>query len=160
MSFPAPNAHPIVVVLQHDLGIKLTVDAHTYPDGELCVQHSDSGDIDYQREGLRGYMQHVAVHLHRIVLFKHLGRWPGPALAHGPAGITQLYRSKLKQPVHRFLDEKTELPSKNSLCPCGSRSRFQRCCRDVVREGRRRLAEMRSLLAHVAASKPISPANR
>ncbi|WP_368670881.1 SEC-C metal-binding domain-containing protein [Myxococcus sp. AM010] len=103
-------------------------------------------------------MQHVAVHLHRIVLFKHLGRWPGPALAHGLAGIEQLYRSKLKQSVHRFLEEEVALPSKNSPCPCGSKARFQRCCRNVVREGRGRLAEIRSLLARAAASRPSSPA--
>lgn len=150
--FPAPGFAPVVRIQGHNLGKPLTLDAHVFDSGVMCLQVTDSGDIPHERIGLSGFMQHVALHLDRIVIWRHTGRYPGPEVQHGVRGIEDYYRSRLSPALHSFLASDAVLPSRQATCPCGSGKRFRRCCHRYVISAAERLKWMRARAAQQVPS--------
>jgi hypothetical protein len=144
-NFPGRASKPIVRVLKHDVPAKLDVDFHVVRGEELCLEVAGSGDIDYERGGLQELMGQVAVHLHRIVIRAYSGEWPGPARSHDVEGLLEVERESLVAGLQPYADPSVPIPPTHARCPCGSKKRFDACCRARIQKVRTRIRAYRRL---------------
>lgn len=148
--FPSAGVHPRARVLGHNLGKKLSSDAHVEPDGGLCIQLQQRNEIDYAAIGLVGFMEHVVLHLHRARIWVLAGPpFPGPEYGHGEEGRREFaaelpallapyeaLRAELPKPVAALVDPLVALPTERTSCPCGSGTQFADCHMPIVVERR------------------------
>lgn len=174
--FPEPGVHPKAKILEHDLGVYLTPEAHVGSDGTMCVQFEARNEINYARDGLVRFFEQVEVHLYRARMWSILsephgqpsregsGHYPGPEYAHYDAGRREYQtelgrlrepfealRAGLPQGLGVLVDPSVQLPSARRLCPCGSSAAFGVCHRPLVkarREEWRRLGRRPELPAN------------
>lgn len=164
--FPAPGVHPTATILDHDLGVRLTADAHVGDDGEMCVQFGPRNEINYARDGLVRFFEQVELHLYRARIWSINPElpFPGPEYAHYDAGkreyqaeLPQLrapfeaLRAGLPKGLAALIDPSARLPSARGRCPCGSSKSFGGCHRTLVkarREAWRRLGRRPELPAN------------
>lgn len=112
-------------------------DRHLYPDGRCCLwieQESrwDGGDP----EGLRRFLDEVALFFDRQLICDLTGSFPGPQRGHGVDGYVEFARdvlggdAVLAAMLPLLCGRKTV--AGGDRCPCGSGRRFRRCHEPAV----------------------------
>jgi hypothetical protein len=144
-SFPDRDAHPEVWLLESPFPHR--DDAHVDEEGNVCVELHRAHEIDYARVGLVGFFEQVVLHLDRLRIYSLTGKYPGPAFAHGDAGIREYLRE-----VHAAATKDlprahvsaawpgVPLPPDRQWCGCGSGRRFRDCHKAAVKDARKRVA--------------------
>jgi hypothetical protein len=143
--FPARDAHPDVWVLESPF--PFTDDAHIDDYGNVCLELPQAHDLDYERIGLVGVLDHVIFHVDRLRIHALTGRYPGPEYHHGEDGVRQFLKEKHAQLTrhlppalaHAVLPG-VPMPPDRQRCPCGSGMRFGKCHKEAVRTARRELS--------------------
>lgn len=143
--FPARGECPDVWVLESPF--PFNDDAHVDEFGNMCLELRQAHELDYQRIGLVGVLDHVVFHLDRLRIHALTGKFPGPQYAHGDEGIRQFLREKhaditkdLPAALKAAVLPGVRIPPNRQHCPCGSGLRFGACHKEAVRVARRTLA--------------------
>lgn len=153
--FPAEGAHPLARIVSHDFGKVLTEDAHVGGGRDMCVQMPERNEINYERVGLRGFLEQVELHVRRARIWAMTGKYPGPEYDHFDAGRRE-YQQELAVLRAPFEALKSGLPPSLAYlvdpthkmlravekCPCKSGLMFKACHRDEIK---RRRAQWRTL---------------
>ncbi len=101
-------------------------DAHIDAEGKLCLFVPGEAGIDFaHREALARLLECLGVFLFKESLYQQdllnslltgkAATWPGEARAHGLAGLRETIRERGGW-------------GRNAPCPCGSGTKFKRCC--------------------------------
>jgi SEC-C motif len=125
--FPERGRLPAVYLESHRQWQK-GGDSHIEPDRKLCLFVPGEADIDWaQVDSSRKLIASLRVFLFKEHRYQkdlaqwnafHVGQkpqWLGPARAHGIAGIREVVRAQGGW-------------ERNAPCPCGSGSKYKRCC--------------------------------
>jgi SEC-C motif len=116
---------------------KLLTDRHIGPDGQCCLWLPPCSLWDSANpEGLREFLDELAVFFDRQLIYDLTRRWPGPSYGHGTNGYLEFIQERLGNDV-RLSDVLTPVITMqtevgpNAPCPCGSGKKFKKCHRHV-----------------------------
>lgn len=160
--FPDPDAHPDVWILESPF--PHAPEAHVDDDGNVCVELHRAHEIDYARVRLVGFFDQVIIHLDRLRIHALAKRYPGPAYAHGDAGVREFLR-ELHAHVTKDLPSAlasaawpgVPVPPNRQRCACGSGLRFGECHKAAVKEARKRIAAAGPLPRRAIIPRPRNP---
>lgn len=139
-----PRSLPVV----RELGgrIPWKAEFHVDADGKACVLLPDDRWRCFPED--TPFVQFLDGPVHNFFLGQSLvslgEKWPFGQWGHGAAGVYEYYQSLLKTDdrptIERFLNVLSKLELKGHWgCPCGSRNKIRRCCRDKIQDLRRKI---------------------
>ena len=114
-------------------------DRHFYENGCCCFWHQlESLWLPEDAEGLLRILDHAHVFFRRQIICDTTGKYPGPQRAHGGAGTQQALTERLGgAPLVPIFKKALLFQGEcgcNQPCPCGSRRKYKRCHRNVLRD--------------------------
>jgi hypothetical protein len=116
---------------------KHLTDRHLGSDGQCCLWLPPCSLWDSANpEGLREFLDELAVFFDRQLIYDVTGIWPGPSYDHGIDGYLEFIRERLGDDS-RFSDLLIPIITMqsevgpNAPCPCGSGKKFKKCHRQV-----------------------------
>ena len=113
-------------------------DRHMGPDGQCCLWLPPCSLWDSANpDGLREFLDELAIFFDRQLIYDLTGKWPGPSYGHGTEGYLEFIREQLGNDASLgdilipLITMKTEV-SPNDVCPCGTGKKFKKCHRHLI----------------------------
>jgi hypothetical protein len=126
--FPSRQCHPEVYLECHRLDWQPGGDSHIEPSWRLCLFVPAESGLDFERPN---ELAQLFPHIHTFLLRERTyqrdlrwsmtkATWPGPARAHGNAGLLEAIRAS-----------GTKI-GRNDPCVCGSGKKYKKCCQESI----------------------------